>query len=306
MHLCTICQNKDNYRYHQVKEMMFGTGLQFDYKECTECGIISLMDPPADMQPYYADDYYSYIGLVSSPWWKNILKQIRLSIYLKFNINPPLYGEWLKRSNAQKSHKIADIGCGNGQILYEMAACGYQNLEGYDPFIERDLVINDSLKLFKKDIFEISSKNDFDMIMMHHSFEHMARPKEIMHKAYELLKPGGILLIRIPLADAQAWKDYGVHWVQLDAPRHFFIHTKKSMAILAEEAGFETERIVFDSRAFQFWGSELYKDGISLQEGKDLKRFTPEQIAAWEKRSKSLNTHQKGDQACFYLRKRGS
>ena len=290
---------------HRVKEMMFGTGVPFDYMECTECGTISLVDPPADMQPYYADDYYSYYGLVSSPLWKNVLKKIRLSLYFHFNINPPLYGEWLKLSNARKNHKIADIGCGNGQLLYEMYACGYQQLEGYDPFIEKDLEINDSLKLYKKDIFEIPSNADFDLIMMHHAFEHMAKPKEIVQKAYELLKPGGLLLIRIPVADAQVWEEYGVHWVQLDAPRHFFIHTKKSMAIMAEEAGFETEKIVFDSTGFQFWGSELYKAGISLQDGKDLRMFTSEQIDVWENRANELNHQQKGDQACFYLRKRG-
>jgi len=304
MPICKICQYSNKPSFHSVKEMMFGSGVPFDYLECTDCGAVSLIDPPADMRPYYADAYYSYYGLVSSPLWKNLLKKIRLSLYFKFNINPPIYGEWLKLANAKKNHRIADIGCGNGQILYEMNACGFQNLEGYDPFIAEDVVVNKSLAIYKREVLDIIADGSFDIIMMHHSFEHMDRPQEIVDKSYKLLKPGGLLLIRIPVADAQVWEDYGVHWVQLDAPRHFFIHTKKSMAILAEEAGFETERVVFDSTAFQFWGSELYKAGISLQEGKDLKMFTSKQLNAWENQAKLLNTQQKGDQACFYLRKK--
>jgi len=304
MQLCSICQHSDNHPIHRVKEMMFGTGIPFDYMECTHCGTVSLIDPPADMRSYYADAYYSYYGLVSSPPWKNILKKIRLSLYLYFNINPPLYGEWLKLSHAEKNHKIADIGCGNGQLLYEMNACGFHHLEGYDPFIAEDVVVNKSLAIYKRDIFDITEDGSFDIIMMHHSFEHMERPQEIVDKSHKLLKQGGLLLIRIPVADAQVWNEYGQDWVQLDAPRHFFIHTKKSMSILAEKAGFETERVVFDSTAFQYWGSELYKAGISLQDGKDLKKFSPEQIEVWEKRAQLLNEQQKGDQACFYLRKK--
>jgi SAM-dependent methyltransferase len=301
---CKICFNKENNRNHQIKEMMIGTHIPFEYLECGFCGSLTLLDPPADMQPYYAGNYYSHLNLVSTPPWKNFLKKIRLSLFLKFNVSPPLYGEWLKLSGARKHHKIADVGCGNGQLLYELSACGYQHLEGYDPYIAQDVMVNRSLSLYKKDLFDIKREQVFDIIMMHHSFEHMDRPQEIVDKSFKLLKSGGLLLIRIPVADAQVWKNYGVNWVQLDAPRHFFIHTKKSMAIMAESAGFTMERVVFDSTAFQFWASELYRSGISLQDGKDLSRFTAQQLKAWQKKSQELNRLEKGDQACFYLRKK--
>jgi len=303
MKLCTICQKRSNHRKYHIKEMMFGTGIDFEYTECPTCGVISLVDPPVDMKPYYPDHYYSYVRLVSSPKWKYLFKQLRLFLYYKMNINPPLYGEWLKLSKVKKHHKIADIGCGNGQILYELYACGYQHLEGFDPFIEKDVVINGALSLYKKDIFEITSEGTYDMIMMNHAFEHMDRPQEIVNKAYDLLKPGGLLLIRIPVADGQAWQDYGVNWVQLDAPRHLYIHSTQSMAIMAEIAKFKIESVVFDSTAFQFWGSELYKSGISLHKGKKQGRFSSQQLRDWKKQAKIRNLEQRGDQACFYLRK---
>ena len=300
---CKVCENSNGNLYHQVKEMMFGTGHSFTYMECSNCGTISLQDPPADLQDYYPAAYYSYAGLVPSPFWKNVLKSLRLYLYLHFGFSPPIYGEWIKQGRVRKNHRIADFGCGSGQLLYELYAAGFIHLEGYDPYIEKDVKVNQALSIYKKSIFEIEEGDKFDVVMMHHAFEHMEEPKKIILKAFDLLVPGGLLLIRIPVADAAVWKEYGVNWVQLDAPRHFFLHTVKSMNLMADAAGFEMEKIIFDSTAFQFWGSELYKSGVSLFEGKDLKRFTKGQLQGWEEKAIRLNQDQLGDQACFYLRK---
>jgi len=45
------------------------------------------------------------------------------------------------------------------------------------------------------------------------------------------------LLITIPLVDSYAWDKYGVHWYQINAPRHFCFHTQKSMELLASKTG---------------------------------------------------------------------
>jgi hypothetical protein len=45
--------------------------------------------------------------------------------------------------------------------------------------------------------------------------------------------------------------------VQLDCPRHLAIHTSRSMEQAAGLAGLTIAKTVYDSSAFQFWGSEL-------------------------------------------------
>lgn len=59
-------------------------------------------------------------------------------------------------------------------------------------------------------------------------------------------------MIRIPVSDGKAWEIYGTHWVQLDAPRHFFIHSVKSMKLLAEQTVFKVSTIIFDSAGSSF------------------------------------------------------
>jgi len=50
----------------------------------------------------------------------------------------------------------------------------------------------------------------------------MPNPRNVFEKISGLLSDEGTLLIRIPVMDCFAWKEYGVNWFQLDAPRHFF------------------------------------------------------------------------------------
>ena len=122
-------------------------------------------------------------------------------------------------------------------------------------------------------------------------------------------KPGGAVLIRIPVGGCFVWKKYGVNWVQLDAPRHFFLHTEKSLRLVAEPAGLELTDVVSDSKGFQFWGSEQYLRDVPLKDARSpftnpagQTLFTAEQLAAYAAEAEQLNARGKGDQACFYLR----
>ncbi|WP_321906125.1 methyltransferase domain-containing protein [Paraburkholderia tropica] len=87
----------------------------------------------------------------------------------------------------------------------------------------------------EKQIDDLTERYDF--IMVHHSFEHMAEPKDVLGSLHRILQPTGQLILRIPLVDSHAWRNYGVHWVQLDAPRHFFLHTVRSVQLLCDKAG---------------------------------------------------------------------
>jgi hypothetical protein len=78
---------------------------------------------------------------------------------------------------------------------------------------------------------------------------------------------------------------------------------------LAETAGFEVAKVVYDSESFQFFGSERYVQNIAMNEDKNSEGIgsesilTPENLREWERTAEILNQQNKGDQACFYLRK---
>lgn len=200
----------------------------------------------------------------------------------------------------EKTKSILDIGCGGGYLLYCLKLIGYEKLVGVDPFIEKDIIYKNGLKVYKKSVFDLDEK--FDFIMLHHSFEHMDKQQEVFNKLHELLNDDGTCLLRIPLI-SYAWEKYRTDWVQLDAPRHFYLHSKDSVALMAEKANLTIDRIVYDSNGFQFRGSEQYKAGIPLIKQKSS-FFPREQLEGFEQESCRLNERQNGDQSCFYLKKK--
>jgi len=123
-----------------------------------------------------------------------------------------------------------------------------------------------------------------------------------------VLNPGGLFIVRLPIAGTYAWKTYGTNWVQLDPPRHIFLPTIQSMETLANKVGLKLERTIFESTEFQFWGSEQYIQDIPLRDPRSLARL-PKQALAYLKmhkyraRAAELNAKGQGDAACFYFQK---
>ena len=91
-----------------------------------------------------------------------------------------------------------------------------------------------------------------------------------------------------PYYPDEAWKTYGVHWAQLDAPRHIFIHSIQSIKLLAEQTGFEVSQIIYDSDAYQFWASEAIMKGVPSTKAKGM--FTKQEMRNFNKRARKLNT----------------
>lgn len=315
MSVCKICGNQNNNKTVIAREMMFGFRDEFEYLECDNCKCLQLLTPPPDISKYYPENYYSYhtkgenqlIQTSLSKSLKRKLKKKILDYYLQGNsLTGKLiankyrsYYPWIQRNTLTSNSKILDIGCGSGELLLKMYNDGFKNLTGADPFIQKDIQYKCGVTIYKKEIEELTEK--YDLIMLHHAFEHMSGPLAVLKTIRRLLNNNGLLIIRIPVAACYAWEKYGVNWVQLDAPRHFFLHTKKSIQLLAEKVGLSFDAVFYDSYSFQFTGSEKYCKNISLQDEANI--FSPEQLQEFADESTRLNKIEQGDQACFYLSK---
>lgn len=298
--------------------MMFGWDETFNYFECESCKCLQLADPIQDMSKYYPSDYYSFDSQTNKQKGgvSGALMRIR-DAYAVFDVG--FVGQMLYKrkpspnlrllSNLKMStdDRILDVGCGDGKHLRHLSGLGFKTLLGADPFIQSEITFGNGHKIVKKTIEEI--EGEWDLIMFHHAFEHMPNPKETLEAVERLLAPNGVCLIRIPTASSYAWEHYREHWVQLDAPRHYFLHTQESMAHLAKETGLRVDDCIYDSNAFQFWGSEQYLKGITLMDKQSHSLnpegsiFSAEQIKSFERKAIELNDKNQGDACAFFLKK---
>jgi SAM-dependent methyltransferase len=318
MHPCRVCGNEENNSAFLLQEMMFGFRDKFNYFQCAGCGCLQIEEVPTDISKYYPPNYYSFNHVSPDAFLKNRLRRVRnrFAVFdkgvigrLLYRLRPPPDTSMRSLARVAKTPdmRILDVGCGAGLLLCWLKELGFNNLMGVDPLIPDDIDYGNGLKILRKELADVGGK--WDLVMFHHSFEHILGQLGTLQAAKALLNEDGLCLIRIPTVSSFAWRHYGVNWTQLDAPRHFYIHSLQSMSLLAKQAGFLVEKIVYDSEGFQFWGSELHAKGISLLDpntGKTNPKtliFSPRELQDYSAKADKLNVDNNGDQAAFYLRK---
>jgi len=307
---CLICHNKEGNQRFTAQEKMFAQGGDFSYLVCGSCKAMMLLSPPEDMAPFYPKGYYSFVPSASKETVKTKVQDMVVRGVIAYRTGQPsilgaILGKWIpkflwmRKGMLKWDTPILDVGCGHGALLLYMQRAGFTDLTGADPYVAETINYETGVRIEKKELGELD--RTFGFIMLNHTFEHLAEPAKVMRQLSLRLDPGGQALIRIPVGDSFAWKHYGTDWVQLDAPRHFFLHTLRSMELLVNKAGLILDHVQFDSTEFQFVGSEKYKRSLPLDAPADF--LSKSEIRAFRKKASVLNKNKQGDTASFYLRK---
>ncbi|MFA5133285.1 MAG: methyltransferase domain-containing protein [Patescibacteria group bacterium] len=173
---------------------------------------------------------------------------------------------------------ILDIGCGFGTLLDIFKK--NKNINAYGIELG-DLDVKFSREKYGLDVFQISLEEfaakeenygKFDVIILHHTLEHLPEPLASLSQIKKLLKPQGILYIGVPnILNIKKRPDI---FFQVGHPLSFSPHSLKS---LLEKAGFGV--VKYNKNAGYPGGMEvLAKPGeksaeiLELAEGSDFKK----------------------------------
>ena len=317
---CRICDNQENNQNFVAREMMFGTKDEFAYFECGRCGCLQIVEFPESMARYYPQAFF---GIDQDLKKKKVIKDVALALNQKISF---LHNDRMtlklisslfphsnilniiRKTNTMLNSRILEVGCGKGTLMLALKKWGFRKITGIDPYSCEK--IDKNLEILKMSIHELPASEKYDLVIFDHSYEHIPDQFETLAKVSTILTKKGTCVIRMPVKTDYIWKRYGLNWVQLDAPRHFFIHTLESIRLLAEKGNLQIESVVFDSTEFQFWGSEQYKENIPLRAENSYSvnpqnsMFTEEDIVRFREMARELNAKFQGDQAEFYLKKK--
>jgi len=298
--------------------MKFGYKDTFEYFQCRNCGCVQISEIPKDLGKHYSEEYYSLRdSVIKMHALKKFLvaKKVASEVFDKGLIgkvicrfrppNTSLIA--LKRTHININSKLLDVGSGIGFLLYKLKIAGFRHLTGVDPFVKEDIVYSPNFIIVKGTIHDI--EGSFDLILFNHSFEHIPDQLETLMAVQKLLDDKGTCIIRMPTVSSYAYEHYGSNWVQLDPPRHLFIHSIYSLKLLLEKTNLKLVNVVYDSNNSQFWGSEQYQRDIPLNSPKSYSVnpnesiFSKKDIKRYTEWSRELNENKQGDQAIFYIEK---
>lgn len=305
---CRICGVTDRHQLFLASEMMFGTGKQFRYFQCCSCETLQIETIEADMSAWYPSNYYSMRR--PGRWQQCFLEfaRFRRDEYLRTGngligmlanaFQPDQSPIVLRRIAAMdRNASVLDVGCGeNPAYLHRLRRLGFSSLLGIDPYLDADRFIAPGFTLQRHPLEEVTGQ--FHLVMLHHSFEHLADPKGAFASLRRLVRSDGLVVIRTPTVSSYAWRHYGVDWAQLEAPRHLHLLSVKALSRLAELSGFTIQEIIFDSTAFQFWRSEQIRRGQPLHQEPRLSRA----MRRYRAEANRLNSTHEGDSVAVFLK----
>lgn len=161
--------------------------------------------------------------------------------------------------------KVLDVGCSDGSFLLAMRKLGWE-CHGIEPnakaaeFARRRL----SIDAAQGTVDEYAGSCVFDAITFWDVLEHTPSPRKALTAAHRLLSPSGILSLSVPNWDSIERRLFRGNWIALDAPRHVYHFSHKTLGRLLSETGFEPIRFFAHAPAISLASNVLRLGGNKL------------------------------------------
>jgi 2-polyprenyl-3-methyl-5-hydroxy-6-metoxy-1,4-benzoquinol methylase len=164
---------------------------------------------------------------------------------------------------AGRKGRLLDVGCGNGHRMRSLQHVGWI-VEGCetDP-LAREQAVRLGLNVWQGQVTDLGlPPQKFDAVVLFHVLEHVIDPAQTLAVLFELLIPGGTLVVATPNAQSWGARVFGRYWRGHEAPRHLQVFSSNGLRVVIEQSGFEvitnaktvhyTQGIVAQSLAARF------------------------------------------------------
>ena len=223
---------------------------------CPGCHLIQQQPwvPQKAIGEFYGENYLPYQDpKVWGRYGKFVARSLKAQDRRRVRLVRRYAAHLANHQNLQKDNapQVLDVGCGYPSFLQELLrqqktlsavgldfkASGWENL-AQNPRLE---LLEGTLASFANDSGDHHSRGPFSVITMWHYLEHDYDPLQSLQKCYNLLEPGGALIIEVPDYNSWSRRIYGGSWAGYHTPRHTAAYTPVTLAKLVSTAGFQVE-----------------------------------------------------------------
>jgi len=234
---CNLCNGTDYLERFTVPDLLLDRKeIKATFVQCTSCGLIYQNPRPGqeEIADHYPPEYDSYNnGVDSASFLQNAVFSYGINKRRRFV------------TRVKNEGRLLDIGCATGQFLRGMQR--YPDFELVGVEIDHDAAhIAQSqygLNVFNGRLEEAGFPDaHFDAVTLWDVLEHLPDPSASLMEIHRILKPDGILVLRVPNAGSWDARIFGKFWAGVDAPRHLYIFDRRTLAALLKKTGFKILR----------------------------------------------------------------
>ena len=257
---CNLCSSEKISKKFLLKDRLHAIDGKFSLFVCNKCGLI-FQNPQLsekELAPYYPRDYIAY-NKGKSPRDKMIDSLYR--VYYSNNDYPLLkilflpVKSLIRSMPYKKEAKYLDIGCGDASFLKFVKERGMIP-HGVDPFLK-----NPVSKLNIKNVSLHNAKYPiefFDFITLNNVLEHVQNPLKILTECERILRKDGKIFVNVPNSSSLNYHLFSSNWVSLDAPRHLYTFSNKTLSMYGKKCGLLINKINYKSEPFTILSSIIY------------------------------------------------
>jgi len=203
-------------------------------RKCTErdCGFVYVNPRPSKekLQEFY-QSYYPETEIVPDKWLKE-MNDVFIEV-----------ADWLL--DRQPKGRVLDVGCSFGHMLMEMERRGWQTA-GVEPSKVAADYAQERIEgavancTFENAQFDQAS---FDALISLYVLEHVNDPRAFLAKCFDLLRPGGQAVIRVPRTEPLFPLQRALGRSLMYAPMHLNDFSPRTMERLGRDLGFRAVEV---------------------------------------------------------------
>ncbi len=131
--------------------------------------------------------------------------------------------------------RVLDVGCGTGELVAHLAETGFEPL-GIDPSVEAVAFAEaHDRRVCCIALEELATCERFDAITLLNVLEHVTKPVDMLERCKGLLRPGGLICIRVPndfseiQVAAHSHLNKGAPWIVPDHVSYFDFRSLRAL-----------------------------------------------------------------------------